>query len=265
MSYKLALCYYLDNLGEQSVDLGRVTEGLPYLHRALRICRELRAAHPENRDHAIEFVKRLVALGSLHRHVGEPVVAHELFVEAKSIVDHALGLSPGDATLKTWLCVVLDNEANTMTDQDQPERARPLLDRAVALFRQGPSHPPSAVELTLEREARSEALWDLARVLRALKLSSEASRIDSERIGVWPDGSPDDLVTLALKETSRAVMIGDGKTEVSDRAKAVRSLDLDQAAANLQLAIARGFKNAARIKAYPDAPFLLARDDLSPR
>jgi tetratricopeptide (TPR) repeat protein len=262
-AYQVALCYYLDNLGEQYVDLGRETEGLPHYHRALRISRELRAAHPESRDHAVELVKRLVALGSLHRHEGAPVVAQGLFLEARSIVDHFLVLSPGDATLRTWLCMLLDNEANTMTDQDQPERARPLLDRAVALFRPGPPHPPSAAELALEREARSEALWDLARVLRALELSKEASRMDAERIGVWTDCSPDDLVTLALKETNRAVLIGYGKTEVSDRAKAVRSLDLDQAAANVQLAIARGFKNAARIKACPDAAFLLARDDLS--
>ena len=51
--------------------------------------------------------------------------------------------------------------------------------------------------------------------------------------------SPDELITLALKETSRAVLIGYGRTDVSERGKAVRELDLDQAAANLQLAFAR--------------------------
>ena len=75
----------------------------------------------------------------------------------------------------------------------------------------------------------------------------------------------DELVTLALKETSRAVLIGYGRTEVSDRARAVRSSDLDEAAANLQLALSRGFKDAARLRAAPDAPFLLARDELECR
>ena len=137
-----------------------------------------------------------------------------------------------------------------------------MLERAAALFRQKPDRPTPASELVLEREARSEALWDLARVLRALKLPSEANRVDAERLGVWSTCPPDELVALALKETSRAVLIGFGRTDVSKRAKAVRKLDLDQAAGNLQLAIERGFKDLNRLKAHPDAPFLLSRDDL---
>ena len=57
-------------------------------------------------------------------------------------------------------------------------------------------------------------------------------------------------------------MIGYGKTEISERAQAVRKRDLDQAAGNLQLAIERGFKDLDRIKAHPDAQFVLSRDDL---
>jgi hypothetical protein len=173
-----------------------------------------------------------------------------------------LGPSTGDATLKTWLCVVLDNEANTLMDQDQPEKARPLLDLAAALFRRESGRPTPAGAAGPEREARSEALWDLARVLRALKLPTEASQVDAERIGVWSKRPPDELVTLALKETSRAVLIGYGRTTVSERAKAVRKRDLDEAAGNLLLAIARGFKGLSRLKAHPDAQFLFSRDDL---
>ena len=57
-------------------------------------------------------------------------------------------------------------------------------------------------------------------------------------------------------------MIGYGRTDVSERAKVVRNLDLDQAADNLRLAIARGFKDVDRLKAHPDAQFVLSRDDL---
>ncbi len=124
-----------------------------------------------------------------------------------------------------------------MMDQEQPEKARPLLERAAALFHQEPDRPTPANAIGLEREARSEALWDLARVLHTLKLPTEASRVDAERIGMWSPRSPDELITLALKETSRAVLIGYGRTDVSERGKAVRELDLDQAADNLQLAI----------------------------
>ncbi len=74
--------------------------------------------------------------------------------------------------------------------------------------------------------------------------------------------APDELASLALKETGRSVLIGYGKTELSAPAQAVRKLDLDQAADNLQRAIARGFKDFRKLEAHPDAPFLLARDDL---
>ena len=260
--YKGYLCYHLDNLGEQYIDLGRMAEGLPYYERALRISRDLSKAHPESRFHAVELVKRLVALGNIRRHQGLPVDARPLFTEAKSIVDRLLGPSPGDATLKTWLALVLLNQADTVMDEDRPHEARPLLERAAAIFRQAPNRPTSTSELSLGREARCEVLWDLARVLRALELPTEASRADAERIEMWSSCPPDELVALALKETSRAVLIGYGRTDVSDGAKAVRKLDLDEAAGNLRLAFARGFKDLSRLKAHPDAPFLLSRDDL---
>ena len=185
-----------------------------------------------------------------------------LFTEAESILDRFLGSSSGDSTLRIWLAVVLNSEANTMMDRDQAEAARPLLERAAALFRPQPDRPTPAGELALERQTRGEVLWDLARVLRALKMPTEASRADLERAGVLAACAPDELVDLALKETSGAVVIGLGKTDVSQRAKAVRELDLDQAAANLRLAVERGFKDLNRLEAHPDAPVLLSRDDL---
>ena len=69
-STKAISANHLDNLGEQYIDLGRMAEGLPYYERALRINRELSKAHPESRFHAVELVKRLVALGNIRRHAG---------------------------------------------------------------------------------------------------------------------------------------------------------------------------------------------------
>ena len=44
----------------------------------------------------------------------------------------------------------------------------------------------------------------------------------------------------------------------------VRGLDLDQAAANLKLAVARGFRDLPMLKSHPDAQLLLSREDLQP-
>jgi eukaryotic-like serine/threonine-protein kinase len=260
--YKVNLCCYLDNLGEQFIDLGRVTDGLPFYERALRMSRELSATRPESRFSGLEVIKRLVALGNIRRHEGLPLDAAPLFTEAKSIVERLLGPSSSDPSLKIWLAVVLNNEANALLDQDQAAAARPLLERAAALFRQKSDRPTPAGEIVLEREARSEVLWDLARVLRSLKLPEDASHVDTKRIALWSTCAPGELVDLALKETSRAVMIGYGKTEISERAQAVRKRDLDQAAGNLQLAIERGFKDLDRLKAHPNAQFVLSRADL---
>jgi tetratricopeptide (TPR) repeat protein len=220
------------------------------------------AAHPESPSYGLELIKRLVALGSIRRHEGLPVDAQTLLAEAKSIAERVLGPSSGDPTLKIWLAVALDNEANAMMDQDQAEGARALLERAAALFRRQHDRPTPSGEVALERESRSEVLWDLARVLRSLKLPDDGSHVDTERIALWTTRAPDELVDLALKETSRAVMIGYGKTEISERAQAVRKRDLDQAAGNLQLAIERGFKDLDRLKAHPDAQFVLSQGDL---
>ncbi len=259
---KQHLCYFLDNLGEQYIKLGRPTDGIPYYERALRLSRELSVAHPQNRDDAIELVKRLVALGNIRRHEGIPADARPLFAEAQSMVERMLSPSPSDPTLKIWLAVALDNEANALMDQGHAQQARPLAERAAAPFREKSDRPTPAAELTFERETRSEVLWDLARALRALKLSADANQVDSERLELWKSCSPDDPVALALKETSRAVLIGFGRTQVSDRAKLVRNLDLDQAAENLRLALERGFKDIDRLKSHPDSSFVLSRDNL---
>ena len=260
--YKVNLCCYLDNLGEQFIDLGRVTDGLPFYERALRMSRESSATHPESRFSGLELIKRLVALGNIRRHLGDPVDARSLLTEAKSNLERLLGPSPGDPGLKIWSAVVLDNEANALIDLDKALAARPLLEQAAALFRAKPARSTPGDEIVLEREVRTEVLWDLARILRTLKLPSEASRADAERIELWKARPPGELVDLALKETSRAVMIGYGKIEISERAQSVRKRNLDQAAGNLQLAIERGFIDLNRIRAHPDARFVLSRDDL---
>ena len=112
------------------------------------------------------------------------------------------------------------------------------------------------------REWHSEALWELARILRILQNPLEADRVDSQRLAMWQDPPPVALATLALKETSLAALIGYGKTPVPPAALSVRAVDLDQAAANLQLAIARGFRDLRMLLSHPDSTLLVSREDL---
>jgi hypothetical protein len=81
-------------------------------------------------------------------------------------------------------------------------------------------------------------------------------------VALWNDWPPSELVDVVLWQLDRALEIGYGKTPISDRARAVRKLDLDQAAANLKLAIARGLRDLRRFRLHPDSDFLLSREDL---
>ncbi len=260
--YKRTLFYYFDNLGETYFDLGRPADGLPWYERALQIRRELSAARPENRAYAVDFLKSLTTLGSIRRYEGEPGAARQLLTEAKQVTDRWLGTAADDHEFKVQLALVLNNVASTFVDQDQPQQARPLLERSVDLFRQE-ANRALPVGLVLEREWHSEALWDLARVFRALKLPAEAERAEAERIELWKARPPEELVALALKQTTRANLIGYGKTPVSAQAEAVRERDLKQAASEVILAIARGFKDLGTLKSHPDSDALLSRKDLA--
>ena len=260
--YRKYLCNHLEDLGEQSVDLGRVEEGLPLYEEALKYRRELSAAHPESREYSLELVKALVALGNIQRHDGKSAAARALFTEARTILEGWVSTSRGDAALQGRLAAVLDHEAVTLADQGVLEQAKQLLGRSVALFRSGAERTISTTDGLEERGWHSEALWDLARVLRGLNRPEEAQPADAEREALWKDRPADELVMLALKQTTRASLIGYGKTPISAPAQAVRQLDLDQAAANLCLAVTRGFKDLRFLQSHPDSAILLARGDL---
>ena len=111
---------------------------------------------------------------------------------------------------------------------------------------------------------RGEILWDLARVFRAWKQIEEADRFDRERRKLFQDHAPVELVDAAFKELDRALVIGYGKTPVSERAAAVREIELEESAENVRLAIAMGFKDLAKLRSHPDSAFLLSRDDIKP-
>ncbi len=169
--------------------------------------------------------------------------------------------TPADGELQVRLGEALAREASTLADLREPDKARALLDRSVKTL--SDASVPST-EQARRRESHSAALWELARVLRVLKNTAEADGVDARRVALWQDRPPGELAALALKQTSLAALIGYGKTPMPPAALAVRKLDLDQAAANLQLAVARGFRDLPMLKSHPDSQLLLSRDDVEP-
>ncbi len=104
------------------------------------------------------------------------------------------------------------------------------------------------------------------RLVRFTGDTAKANEIDVRRKALWQDQPPAKLATLALERTKLALQIGYGKTPISSSARSVRDLDLDQAAADLKLAIALGFSDLAMLRKHRDSWALLAlceRDDVN--
>ncbi len=286
-NYPAYLANHLENLGEQYVDLGRVADGLPFYRRSLKICRDLSEAHPQNLDYANEVLRSLIRLGTIERHAGDPTAASEYFTEARTMLDRWSAAAPGDGAVQVLLGAALDQEAGVVFDQGLAGEARQRLERAAVLLQPRLDQPPADTKsgvhyrshsdlarilgLATEPEAdvlrrrwRSEALWDLARVLRALKLRGEAEKTDRERVAAWKERPPEELIDLALDLLDRAILVGQGKTSLSDQARSVRDLELEQASECVRLAIARGFNNLPKLRSHPDSTILLTRDQVQP-
>ena len=85
------------------------------------------------------------------------------------------------------------------------------------------------------------------------------------RKALWQDHPPAKLASLALERTKLALQIGYGTTPISESARSVRKLDLDQAAAELKLAIALGFSDMSMLRNHRDSwafPALCDWDDV---
>jgi eukaryotic-like serine/threonine-protein kinase len=284
--YRSYLANHLENLGEQFIDLGRVSQSLPLYRRSLKISRDLSAAHPEVRHYTFECLRSLFRQGTVERHDGDSSAALQAFADARKMLERWAAAAPLDAALRIMLGAVLDQEANTLSDQGLHDEAMQRLEQALVLLRPGPKKATTKEENALqnrwghdiryvlgivpadgsasfeEHRWRSEALWDLAHVRRAQNLLTLADQADIERVALWKDRPADELIDLALNELGRAIEIGSGKTPVSDRAAAVRELDLDQAAANVRLAASMGFNDLRKLRSKPEATFLLSREDV---
>ena len=94
--------------------------------------------------------------------------------------------------------------------------------------------------------------------------AAEAEKADVERVAIWKSRPPSELVGLASRLLERALVIGYGKTSVSDRARAIRELELQQAAEYVRLAISLGFNDLGKLRSHPDSAFLLSREDVKP-
>ncbi len=237
--YKLELCSQLDNLGEQYVDLGQVSESLPHYRREIAMLQELLSTRPGNPDYALKLAEALTKLGNIERHDGDSASAEESSAGACKTLEPIASVN---AAVRGRLGTNLVQEAVALADLKKTVEAISLLRRTVEMLSISGA---SSTKDDQSREWLGESLWELARTYRARGETRQAAESDARRVALWEIQPPVRLASEAMRQTAQAVLIGYGKTPLTDAARSVRQLDLDEAAANLRLAISLGFIDAS--------------------
>jgi len=257
--YKVFLSLHLENLGEMYVDLGQVDEGLNHYQRALEIRRQLHVAHPGTRGYTLDLARAHSTIGEIQRQAGLAAAARASFGQARELLEPLSIAEPGDATVSAQFGTALTREAVALAEEQKPESALLLAARAVDILTPLGRAQKANQE---DRERLSEALWQLARINRALGKSADAGGVDAQRVALWKGRPADELANLALKEAGRTTLIEYGKTPVSEQAKPAHEHDLELAEADLRLAVSQGFTDLAALRSKRDSAVLLERNGL---
>jgi eukaryotic-like serine/threonine-protein kinase len=257
--YKEFVCNHLENLGEQHLDLGSEPHARSFYKEALEIRQKLGTDHPENLAYATDLADALAHIGNIQRQAGDSESAIKSYADSRNVVERYLKIAPDEPAMRVRLAAAFTREAWEQADANQTNDALGTLQQAITVLEPLTKLPS---ELAGAREWLTEALQARARALRALKRNAEADKADADRAALWKGQPVQRLADLALSQTSRAALIGYGKTLVTGKAKSARDADLDVAADNLKLAIDLGYTDVARLQSKPDSAILIERADI---
>jgi tetratricopeptide (TPR) repeat protein len=240
---------YLENLGEQYLDLGSPEEGLRHYEEALEVRRELQRTHGDEVRYARQLGGALNALAGILRRLGKLTDSLGLCTEARKTLQPWQEKNPPDFSISITLAAALALEADNHADLHQLEQARSNLEAAAALFRSTQVRASSPVEENSYRATFSEVLWDLERVLRILNQPAKVVEdIQSERARLWSGCPATELVDLARGEAIRASVIEYGKQPSSAEAQNVRKIDLELIRSHIHLAATHGFHDQSKLE-----------------
>jgi tetratricopeptide (TPR) repeat protein len=241
----------------QYLDLGDVPQALPHYRREAAIFEELVTSRPDSPEYVLTLVDAIAKVATIERHAGDPAAAVESLKRAENVLER---LADPSGKPRSRHGAILTAHAAAAADLRQADLAVGLLQRAFTIFSSLDSNTSTDDQT---REFRGDALRERARVLRANGKLEEARASEEDWTALWKDQPPARLAAVALKETSQALLIGYGKTPITDVGRELRELELDRAAALLRLAISLGFRDIAQLRQNPDSWALLERPDLA--
>jgi hypothetical protein len=240
---------YLENLGEQYLDLGPPVDGLPPYEQALETRRELQRSHAEEVRYVRQLGVALNNIAGIERRLGKLKASLALCAEAENALQQWQTKNRPDFALSIMLAAALVLEADNLVELNELVQARSKLDEAAGILHAAQVHASNPSERKLHRATLSEVLWDLARVLRVLKDPAKVvDDIESERARLWNGCPATELVDLAHEEAIRASVIEYGGQPSSVEAQNVRKIDLELIRSHLHLAAKHGFHDPTKLE-----------------
>ena len=275
-------------LASSSWTLGVSPTDCRFYRRSLGICRDLSAAHPQNRDYALEVLRSLIRPGNDRTaRLATPTAAASTLPRLERSWIAGRPLRPETALCRFCSDAALDQEAGVVFDQGLAGEARQRLERAAVLLRPRLDQPAADPESGVHYRSHSDVHVVLGLAHGRLRRTLETPMAQRGAVGpgprppgpeaargsrkdrcasVWPCGKnarPNELVDLAFDLLERAIR---GRLRQNSHFRSGQSRPRPRAGRGGRKRSPghrAGFNDLRKLRSHPDSAVLLTRDQLT--
>ena len=252
---ELALCY--NNLGNLLSDTGRLAEAEVAYRETLKLQQQLVTDFPTRPDFRQELAKSHSNLGILLYQTGRPKEAEAAFRETLKLQQQLATDFPNQLDIRYELAGTLVSLANLCNQRRDFAAAKGYLDEAAphhrATLKVNPRHPDY-------RQFYRNNLWTLAQAQAGLLDRAAAVKVAEQIRDLGWDAADDAYHAACALATCIPIVEKHDKLNADERQAAVQFYG-DEAMKLLRDAVAKGYKNAAQMKADRNLAPLRGRDD----
>jgi serine/threonine-protein kinase len=278
--YASALAQSHHNLGFLYRETGRPKDAEVAYQKALAIQQQLHEQHPTVTGYVSDLAKHYAALGLLYRQTGRPKDAEVAYQKALALRQQLHDDHPTVTAYAIDLGGTLCNLGHLRRDQGQPEDALDFYARAIAtleeVLNRDQRHTTARLFLRNSHQGRARTLGQLQRHGEAAKDWERAIELDDGR--QWPYFRLQRAVSLARAGEHEPALRQAEELLRQEKLAATTLYDLacvhalcaaaskqEEPAARavelLRQAVAKGYKDVARLKKDSDLDSLRPRDD----
>ena len=252
---ELALCY--NNLGNLLSDTGRLAEAEVAYRETLKLQQQLVTDFPTRPDFRQELAKSHSNLGILLYQTGRPKEAEAAFRETLKLQQQLATDFPNQLDIRYELAGTLVSLANLCNQRRDFAAAKGYLDEAAphhrATLKVNPRHPDY-------RQFYRNNLWTLAQAQAGLLDRAAAVKVAEQIRDLGWNPADDAYHAACALALCIPIVEKHDKLNADERQAAVQFYG-DEAMKLLRDAVAKGYKNAAQMKADRNLAPLRGRDD----